>query len=73
MTDEARGPGETQYIPNDDGSISCRRWNDPAWTTHLVDAEPVPAWRIAYLLRQAYLEGFDDRATLIRSALGVKQ
>lgn len=69
----AIGPGETQYIPNDDGSISKRRWNDPAWTTHLADAEPIPAWRVAYLLRQAYLEGWDDRAVSIRNALGVKQ
>lgn len=69
----AIGPGETQYIQNDDGSISKRRWNDPAWTTHLADAEPIPAWRVAYLLRQAYLEGWDDRAVSIRNALGVKQ
>lgn len=69
----AIGPGETKYITNDDGSISKRRWNDPAWTTHLADAEPIPAWRVAYLLRQAYLEGWNDRAVSIRNALGVKQ
>ncbi len=69
----AIGPGETQYIPSDDGSISKRRWNSPAWTTHLVDAGPIPSSRVAYLLRQAYLEGWDDRAVSIRNALGVKQ
>lgn len=64
-------PGETKYETRDDGTIVKVRWGDPSWTTIHVHAEDVlrPA-KVAQLLRNAYLEGFADRATLIRNALG---
>lgn len=66
---EQRGPGHTSYIANEDGSISRRRWNDPAWTNHLVGANP-SAWKIASLLREAYLDGLRDKAEQFRRVIG---
>lgn len=74
MADEPRGPGETTYhVSDDDGRITKKRWNDPAWETHVATFSELRPWEIASLLRKAYLEGFDDRATLIRGVLGVNQ
>ena len=74
MPDEPRGPGETTYhVSDDDSRITKKRWNDPSWETHLCSLENLRPWEIAALLRKAYLEGFDDRATFICNALGVKQ
>mgnify|MGYP001270350840 CR=1 FL=1 len=65
------GPGETKYETREDGTIVKVRWGDPSWTTihvHLEDA--LRPSKVAQMLRDAYLEGFADRATLIRRALG---
>jgi len=67
------GPGHTEFVPNDDGSISQRRWNDPSWTTRMLDSESLTPSQVAHALRAAYLAGFEDRATFILSALGVRQ
>lgn len=71
------GPGKTQFVPNEDGSISVRRWNDPAWTTHFMDAselndEGLAATNVAYLLARAYQMGMDDKRDLIKQALEVR-
>lgn len=70
------GPGKTQFIPNEDGSISVRRWNDPAWTTHFMDAYGLTgglaATNVAYLLARAYQMGMDDKRDLIKQALEVR-
>jgi hypothetical protein len=69
-----RGPGYTQFIPNDDGSISVRHWNDPSWTNPLADRESLTgglaASNIAHLLARAYQMGRNDQQEIIRSAIG---
>lgn len=73
MADEPRGPGETTYqVSDDDKRITKRRWNDPAWETHHVILAELRPRQVASLLRQAYLEGFEDRGVAVRNALGVR-
>jgi len=67
------GPGKTRFIPNDDGSLSLRRWNDPAWQTRFADAHELTGHRagenITRLLAKAYTMGMEDKATIIKDAL----
>lgn len=73
MADEPRGPGETTYhVSENDTRLTKKRWNDPAWETHLCSIEHLRPWEIAALLRKAYLEGFEDRGVAVRNALGVR-
>lgn len=68
------GPGNTQFIPNDDGSISVRRWNDPSWTTRFAEAPNLDGKfapsLISHLLARAYEMGRDDQRQIIRNAIG---
>lgn len=67
------GPGKTRFIPNEDGSISVRRWNDPAWHTSWARAEELTGKmageNITRLLARAYQMGMEDKATIIKAAL----
>jgi hypothetical protein len=72
MTDA--GPGKTRFIPNEDGSITARRWNDESWSTRFADAHDLTGKQapkhIARLLARAYQMGMDDKATIIKQAIG---
>jgi hypothetical protein len=67
------GPGKTRFLPNADGSISLRRWNDPSWTTHFASGRdltgPTAGENITRLLAKAYQMGLEDKASLIRAAM----
>ena len=67
------GPGKTRFIPNGDGSLSLRRWNDPSWETHFASPHdltgPSAGENITRLLAKAYQMGMEDKVSLIRSAL----
>lgn len=69
------GPGKTRFIPNEDGSISLKRWNDDGWVTRLADAQDLSgklaAENVCRLLRTAYQMGLEERATLIKQAIGL--
>jgi hypothetical protein len=74
MSDDT-GPGKTKFIPNDDGSISLKRWNDAGWVTRFADAQDLQGnlapSHIAHLLARAYHMGMDDKASLIKQAIGI--
>lgn len=73
MTDT--GPGKTRFIPNKDGSITVRRWNDVGWSTRFADTRDLTgktaAENITRLLARAYQMGMDDKATIIKQAIGI--
>jgi hypothetical protein len=65
----AKGPGLTRWQANEDGSISCIRWNDPSWHTAFMDKHSMqPTW-IALKLHDAYEMGRKDQAELMRRAI----
>ncbi|AFU86854.1 hypothetical protein CcrKarma_gp022 [Caulobacter virus Karma] len=46
--------------------------NDPAWVSPVVhDEAPLPAWKIASMLQDAYNLGKREQQEIIRRALGV--
>ncbi|AFU88338.1 hypothetical protein CcrSwift_gp020 [Caulobacter phage CcrSwift] len=46
--------------------------NDPAWVNPVVhDEAPLPAWKIAVMLQDAYNLGKREQQEIIRRALGV--
>jgi hypothetical protein len=69
------GPGKTCFIPNADGSINVRRWNDLSWETRFAAHHELSGKRssenITRLLARAYQMGMDDKATLIKQAIGI--
>lgn len=69
------GPGKTRFIPNDDGSISLKRWNDDGWVTQFSDAHSLKGPRgpqnTTRLLARAYQMGMEDKATIIKQAIGI--
>jgi hypothetical protein len=69
------GPGQTRFIPNEDGSITLRRWNDLGWSTRFADTcdltGKMAPENITRLLARAYQMGMDDKATIIRQAIGI--
>jgi hypothetical protein len=69
------GPGKTCFIPNEDGSITVRRWNDVGRSTRFADTHDLTGKRapenITRLLARAYQMGMDDKATLIKQAIGI--
>lgn len=68
------GPGKTRFIPNEDGSITLRRWNDAGWCTLLAEAHSLrgagATERFTRLLAEAYQMGLDDKASIIKQAIG---
>ena len=74
MTDAAeKGPGHTRWSVGEDGCIYQHRWNDDGRVTRFAHLEELRASTITRLLREAYLAGFEDRATLVRDALGISK
>jgi len=69
------GPGKTCFIPNEDGSITMRRWNEVGWSTRFADAHDLTGAmapeHITRLLARAYQMGMDDKATIIKQAIGI--
>lgn len=67
------GPGKTRFIPNTDGSINTRRWNDLSWETRFAASHDLTgkqaAENISRLLARAYQMGMEDKATLIKQAM----
>lgn len=72
---EQTGPGHTRFIPNEDGSISVKRWNDKGWVNRFADAHDLSGKlapeRITRLLARAYKMGMEDKATIIKRAIGI--
>lgn len=71
---EPKGPGETRYIANEDGSITRRFQNDPAWACRVTfSTEDLTPSRVAWLLAEAHKLGWDERGLAVRRALGVSE
>ncbi|ARB14240.1 hypothetical protein Ccr5_gp022 [Caulobacter phage Ccr5] len=71
MSDE-RGPGHTKFYASEDGKHVMRCLNnDPAWVSPVVhDEAPLPAWKVASMLQDAYNLGKREQQEIIRRAIG---
>ena len=67
--EDAKGPGCTRWEADDNGGITCIRWNDPSWRTHFMDKHELTAWSVASKLKDAYEAGRRDQAELMRRAI----
>uniref|UniRef100_A0AB74UM59 Uncharacterized protein n=1 Tax=Caulobacter phage BL57 TaxID=3348355 RepID=A0AB74UM59_9VIRU len=67
-----RGPGHTKFFASDDGKLVMRSLhNDPAWTQPVAhDEAPLPAWKVASLLQDAYDLGRREQQEIVRRAIG---
>lgn len=66
MSEQARGPGETRWEADDEGRITCIRWNNPSWRTRFMDGYDMNPSSVALKLHQAYEMGRKDQAELLR-------
>jgi hypothetical protein len=66
---EQKGPGETRWEANPDGSIDCIRHNDPSWRSQFINHFSLTPSIVASSLREAYQMGRWDQAALVRRAI----
>lgn len=66
-------PTDTRWEVNDDGDVICVYRGDPNRRTYAVRKEdfPLPAWKVAHLMNDAFASGIRAKTEQIRTELAL--